>query len=65
VNRKLNTHTSASRGCIFLALCSFQGPPRRTHGVSVGGLSKLSSDSPAKADEESGRRSREISLERR
>jgi hypothetical protein len=26
-----------------LALCSFQGPPRRTHGFSVGGLSKLSS----------------------
>src|ERR1700761_1394657 len=32
---KLNTH--------ILALCSFQGPPRRTSGFSGGGLSKLSS----------------------
>ena len=49
-----------------LALGSFQGPPRRTHGVSMGGLSKLSSVLiSSKADEEPGRRSREISLERR
>ena len=40
---KSNTHETRLRGFRFLALCSFQVPPRRTHGFSVGGLSKLSS----------------------
>jgi hypothetical protein len=48
VNRfKSITHTTPEtiwlREWCYLALCSFQGPPRRTPGFSGGGLSKLSS----------------------
>src|SRR5690348_15958874 len=41
---KLNTlRIRVARILNYLALCSFQGPPRRTHRFSMGGLSKLSS----------------------
>src|SRR5690349_18991487 len=50
---------------VYWPLCSFQGPPRRNSGVSGGGLSKLSSGPTSKLMGKPGRRSREISLERR